>query len=215
MDNSGNVIHIIGGDEADNRDHKPIAATGCEYGVGSGGNAVAKMFFKTEMCRNVLSGRTCPNDSNCRFAHSIEELRIPEPNYQEFGRADEDYDRTYKIRHCKKFYSESGCPLGDKCSFRHDELIKGRESTTIVLGRGYGVPLEATLPPLAPRPPVLGPPPPLAPLPPPKPISPLTLKPMNWRTRICKKWEYSGFCPFGSSCVFAHGEGGILYFNNL
>ncbi|XP_078440715.1 zinc finger CCCH domain-containing protein 56-like [Wolffia australiana] len=32
-------------------------------------------------------------------------------------------------------------------------------------------------------------------------------KPSNWKTRICNKWETTGFCPFGSKCHFAHGSG--------
>ncbi|KAJ0857379.1 putative transcription factor C3H family [Helianthus annuus] len=31
------------------------------------------------------------------------------------------------------------------------------------------------------------------------------LKPSNWKTRICNKWEQTGYCPFGSKCHFAHG----------
>ncbi|GKA12305.1 copia protein [Tanacetum coccineum] len=33
-----------------------------------------------------------------------------------------------------------------------------------------------------------------------------TVKPLNWRTRNCTKWEYSGYCKFGSKWVFAHGD---------
>ncbi|EOA27724.1 hypothetical protein CARUB_v10023877mg [Capsella rubella] len=32
-----------------------------------------------------------------------------------------------------------------------------------------------------------------------------TLKPPNWKTRICNKWEITGYCPFGTNCHFAHG----------
>ncbi|EFH57655.1 zinc finger (CCCH-type) family protein [Arabidopsis lyrata subsp. lyrata] len=32
-----------------------------------------------------------------------------------------------------------------------------------------------------------------------------TLKPPNWKTRICNKWETTGYCPFGTNCHFAHG----------
>ncbi|KAG6434418.1 hypothetical protein SASPL_106051 [Salvia splendens] len=31
------------------------------------------------------------------------------------------------------------------------------------------------------------------------------LKPSNWKTSICNKWELTGYCPFGSKCHFAHG----------
>ncbi|AEC09108.1 unnamed protein product [Arabidopsis thaliana] len=32
-----------------------------------------------------------------------------------------------------------------------------------------------------------------------------TLKSPNWKTRICNKWQTTGYCPFGSHCHFAHG----------
>lgn len=35
----------------------------------------------------------------------------------------------------------------------------------------------------------------------------VTGKPMNWRTRICVKWE-EGSCPYGDKCHFAHGAHG-------
>ncbi|KAM7257240.1 hypothetical protein ACFE04_012981 [Oxalis oulophora] len=142
--------------------------------------AIGKMFFKTKLCCKFRAG-TCPYVTNCNFAHSIEELRRPPPNWQEIVAAHEeekgggsgtsvvveppreefqipalgyggDSQRSYKGRHCKKFYTEEGCPYGDSCTFLHDEQSKNREST-----------------------------------------------------RICNKWELTGYCPFGNKCHFAHG----------
>jgi hypothetical protein len=36
-------------------------------------------------------------------------------------------------------------------------------------------------------------------------------KPSNWKTRICNKWEMTGYCPFGSKCHFAHGAAGEFH----
>ena len=30
--------------------------------------------------------------------------------------------------------------------------------------------------------------------------------PLKWKTEICHYWEMYGFCKFGDSCAFAHGE---------
>jgi hypothetical protein len=168
------------------------------------------MFFKTKLCCKFRAG-TCPYVTNCNFAHGMEELRKPPPNWQEIVSAHEEATekreehqipimtsagdvagdgggsaqggRAYKGRHCKKFYTEEGCPYGDACTFLHDEQSKARESVAISLspsvgGGGYnaasanGVQVQ---------------------------------KPSNWKTRICNKWEMTGYCPFGSKCHFAHG----------
>ncbi|KAF5734303.1 Zinc finger CCCH domain-containing protein 56 [Tripterygium wilfordii] len=197
-------------------------------GQESKSKAIGKMFFKTKLCCKFRAG-TCPYITNCNFAHSMEELRRPPPNWQEIVAAHEDEkgvqlepreefqipsygvetQRSYKGRHCKKFYTEEGCPYGDNCTFLHDEQSKYRESVAISLGpggygggggggggsggsgggsstgggggggggggAGAGVDSAANV------------------------------KPSNWKTRICNKWELTGYCPFGSKCHFAHG----------
>ncbi|OMO93300.1 Zinc finger, CCCH-type [Corchorus olitorius] len=151
--------------------------------LNSRSKAIGKMFFKTKLCCKFRAG-TCPYITNCNFAHSIEELRRPPPNWQEIVAAHEEEkgnlgepreefqipslgsssftgesQRSYKGRHCKKFYTEEGCPYGDNCTFLHDEQSKNRESVAISLGPGG----------------------------------------------ICNKWELTGYCPFGNKCHFAHG----------
>ncbi|XP_057780530.1 zinc finger CCCH domain-containing protein 12-like [Salvia miltiorrhiza] len=187
---------------------------GSNSGDGAASNrskAIGKMFYKTKLCCKFRAG-TCPYITNCNFAHSVEELRKPPDNWQEIVAAHEEErasssepreefqipivgvsdetQRSYKGRHCKKFYTEEGCPYGENCTFLHDEQSKARESVAISLGpgsgngngngngggSGYGASAS-------------GP----------------TLKPSNWKTRICNKWELTGYCPFGSKCHFAHG----------
>lgn len=164
--------------------------------------AIGKMFHRTKLCCKFRAG-TCPYVTNCNFAHSIEELRKPPPNWQEIMAAHEeeqaassepreefqipsvgsgvDTQRSYKGRHCKKFYSEEGCPYGENCTYLHDELSKARESDAISLGPGIGGGYSGAS---------VG----------------STLKPLSWKTRICNKWEMTGYCPFGSKCHFAHGS---------
>ncbi|GFZ17135.1 zinc finger (CCCH-type) family protein [Actinidia rufa] len=101
----------------------------------SSSKAIGKMFFKTKMCCKFRA-ETCPYITNCNFAHSIEELRRPPPNWQAIVYIGET-PRSYKGRHCKKFYSKEGCPYGDNCTFLHDEQSKSRESVAISLGPGF------------------------------------------------------------------------------
>lgn len=132
---------------------------GSDSAVSSRSKAIGKMFFKTKLCCKFRAG-TCPYVTNCNFAHSIEELRRPPPNWQEIVAAHEEEkgvasepreefqipslgssgfsgesQRSYKGRHCKKFYTEEGCPYGDSCTFLHDEQSKNRESVAISLDR--------------------------------------------------------------------------------
>uniref|UniRef100_A0A1J3GD84 Zinc finger CCCH domain-containing protein 12 n=1 Tax=Noccaea caerulescens TaxID=107243 RepID=A0A1J3GD84_NOCCA len=155
---------------------------------GSLSSEIGKSFFKTKLCCKFRSG-TCPYDaSSCHFAHSVEELRRPPSNRQETAaetreefKIPAESGRSYKGRHCKKFYSGEGCPYGESCTFLHDEASKNRESLAISLGpRGYGATDDGSN------------------------VAQI-LKPPNWKTRICNKWEITGYCPFGTNCHFAHG----------
>ncbi|KAG9158093.1 hypothetical protein Leryth_000258 [Lithospermum erythrorhizon] len=169
--------------------------------------AIGKMFYKTKLCGKFRAG-VCPYITNCNFAHGLEELRRPPPNWQEIVAAHEgerpssltaelreehqiptidspdsrlESQRSNKGRHCKKFYTEEGCPYGESCTFLHDEQSRTRESVAISVTPTVGsaftnIENGQTL-----------------------------LKPSNWKTRICNKWETTGYCPFGSKCHFAHG----------
>ncbi|CAA0813625.1 Zinc finger CCCH domain-containing protein 12 [Striga hermonthica] len=171
--------------------------------------AIGKMFYKTKLCCKFRVG-TCPYITNCNFAHSIEELRKPPPNWQEIVAAhDEDHrgatsepreeyqipilgvgdERSYKGRHCKKFYTEEGCPYGESCSFLHDEQSRARESVAISLGPGSGGGGGSGGPGHGNN----------------NNGNQSVVKPSNWKTRICNKWELTGYCPFGNKCHFAHG----------
>ncbi|KAL8142680.1 hypothetical protein V2J09_015712 [Rumex salicifolius] len=196
--------------------------------------AIGRMFFKTKLCSKFRAG-VCPYITNCNFAHGMEELRRPPPNWQDIVAAHDEErgvpveqreehqiptvtsteprgetQRSYKGRHCKKFYTEEGCPYGYNCTFLHDEQSRSRESVAISVspsvgggGGGYagaGVVLggggggggdgggssSGVV--------VVG-----------GGGGGANEKPSNWKTRICNKWETTGNCPFGSKCHFAHG----------
>ncbi|KAK1307456.1 Zinc finger CCCH domain-containing protein 56 [Acorus calamus] len=157
----GDVVTIRTGPDYPNKKPRNNNGGSSESGGGSGGRskAIGRMFFKTKLCCKFRAG-TCPYITNCNFAHGIEELRKPPPNWQEIVASSSQDDpsavdpaappreehqipsivssgiggesqRSYKGRHCKKFYTEEGCPYGDMCTFLHDEQSKARESVAI------------------------------------------------------------------------------------
>lgn len=178
---------------------------------GGKSKGTGRMFFKTKLCCKFRAG-TCPYSTNCNFAHGMEELRKPPPNWQEIVAAQEedraqraerrgenqipcvsssgagsDSQRFHKTRHCKKFYTDEGCPYGDRCNFVHDDQSRSREYVAISLaptptpgnGNGTGNGNNGG--------------------------NGSFQRPSNWKTRICNKWETTGHCPFGDKCHFAHG----------
>ncbi|KAK8952750.1 Zinc finger CCCH domain-containing protein 56 [Platanthera guangdongensis] len=111
------------------------------------------MFFKTNWPQIVAAA----DGDGRREEHQIP---IPTSSAGMF-----DGQRSYKGRHCKKFYTDEGCSYGDMCSFLHDEQSKDRVS-----GCSGSIQRHS-----------------------------------NWKTRICNKWEMTGYCPFDTKCHFAHG----------
>ncbi|KAL9242423.1 hypothetical protein vseg_016418 [Gypsophila vaccaria] len=196
-----------------------------------------RIFFKTRHCVKFRMGQ-CKNGENCNFAHGDDDLRQPPPNWQELvsGRADEwgnsngngngngnegwedDDDRIiHKMKLCKRYYNGEECPYGERCNFLHKDPPKfrdvapppprfrdgPRESSAISIG--------TTGPPMVPRAPdsfevnrgagnlnVNG------------DASRGNARPVYWKTRICMKFETTGYCPFGNTCHFAHGQAELL-----
>ncbi|KAK8535177.1 hypothetical protein V6N13_081316 [Hibiscus sabdariffa] len=179
------------------------------------------IFFKTRMCAKFRLG-TCRNGEGCNFAHGIEDLRQPPPNWQELGGGREEerpsgnWDDDQKIIHrmklCKKFYNGEECPYGDRCNFLHedpskfrDDVGRFRESSAISIGTtgppaGHGTVLDQSE---GNRPVIIG-------------YSDAfrgNTKPVYWKTRLCMKWETTGHCPFGEKCHFAHGQAELKSMN--
>ncbi|XP_004508522.1 zinc finger CCCH domain-containing protein 39 isoform X2 [Cicer arietinum] len=167
------------------------------------------IFFKTRICVKFKLG-SCRNGENCNFAHGVEDIRKPPPNWQELvgsrndeqlhalvaGNWDDDQKIIHKMKLCKKFYNGEECPYGDKCNFLHEDPAKfrddsrnSRESTTISIGtngspKSYGDGtnnLDGN-----------------------RAVNKQT-KGTYWKTKLCLKWEHTGHCPFGDDCHFAHG----------
>ncbi|KAF5191856.1 Zinc finger ccch domain-containing protein [Thalictrum thalictroides] len=164
-----------------------------------------KLFYKTRLCEKYREG-TCPYDPNCKFAHGIEDLRRPPPNWQEIVGTQVDDDLKIITRHklCKTFCNGEVCPYGERCIYHHEDPGKYkeesrlfRESSVISISTaGTSLDNEAR-----------------------SNHSDaintaqsnvdtnwVNSKPVSWKTRMCNKWwETSGNCPFGDQCNFAHG----------
>ncbi|KAG0562574.1 hypothetical protein KC19_9G156700 [Ceratodon purpureus] len=203
-------------------------------GAGAGavgrGRGMGSIFYKTKLCSRFRSGN-CPYNSNCNFAHGMEELRKPPPGWEEFvasqelpppppsqssgqgGSASSDSQvRFHKTRPCKKYFGEGNCPYGDKCNFLHEEqsvprAVREAREAAVAAASGSAV---------------------FAASPKGESVVPATngnsketggggvstpagsatsnARPSNWKTRLCNKWETTGHCPFGDKCHFAHGS---------
>nr|XP_010914904.1 zinc finger CCCH domain-containing protein 39-like [Elaeis guineensis] len=140
------------------------------------------MFFKTRLCQKFKTG-SCLWGNNCNFAHGIEELRQPPPNWQEFVAEERvngsDRQRMHKNKICRKFFNRQVCPYGDRCTFLHVQ----RESSGMAMGPMAGPDSVGGFSSAA-------------------DCNGSNQKP---KAKICYKWETTGHCSFGERCIFAHG----------
>lgn len=140
------------------------------------------MFFKTRLCQKFKTG-SCPWGNNCNFAHGIEELRPPPPNWQELV---SDQQSMHKKKICRKFYNGEVCPYGDRCIYLH--VV--RESFGMAMGSMAGPDRIGGFSSAADR-------------------NGSNQKP---KVNICYKWLTTGHCFFGERCIFAHGLAGNLHY---
>lgn len=139
----------------------------------------------------------------------MDELRKPPPGWEDMVGVQDmsavsggstavpssaDSLRFRRTRRCKKYYSDEGCPYGERCNFLHDDQAKARESNAISLGPTTSNPAGGSGGGNG---------------------NGGNERPSNWKTRMCNKWEMTGHCPFGQKCNFAHGLAGIYHFPYL
>ncbi|KAK4418633.1 Zinc finger CCCH domain-containing protein 56 [Sesamum alatum] len=163
--------------------------------------AFGMLFRKTKLCCKFQVG-ACSFNEKCNFAHSIEELRQPPPTWQQVVSAhkeeqgsqlearevtqillvgsNDETQGSKTSQQCMKLCGEEGCPYGENCNLIHHEDSKDREHVAICLLPGTGGSYRGSQ-------------------------SKSTLNSANWKTRLCNKWESTGYCPFRSRCHFAHG----------
>ncbi|KAL2338344.1 hypothetical protein Fmac_012790 [Flemingia macrophylla] len=178
------------------------------------------IFFKTRICAKFRIG-ACRNGENCNFAHGIEDMRQPPPNWQDLvglhneerqlppSNWDDDEKIIHKMKLCKKYYNGEECSYGDKCSFLHegpskfrDDSGRFRESTAISIGtngspKSYN---DATSVLESNKAANIG-----------LNVPRGNGKPTYWRTKLCTKFEITGHCTYGDDCHFAHGQAGYVW----
>uniref|UniRef100_A0A8R1HRJ9 C3H1-type domain-containing protein n=1 Tax=Caenorhabditis japonica TaxID=281687 RepID=A0A8R1HRJ9_CAEJA len=68
--------------------------------------------FKTALCDSYRRNQTCSYGENCRFAHGVHELRLPQhPRGRNHPK--------YKTVLCDKFSTTGTCKYGTRCQFIH------------------------------------------------------------------------------------------------
>jgi hypothetical protein len=127
--------------------------------------------YRTKMCNSVSSGQSCRNGLECPFAHTPDQLRVPECPYGNLcDKVVQKLDGTWhnnKLRRCTARHpGETDTTLNDRT-----------KKQLLILKRPTDIPPSSIV--LEPQPIVLAPPPPpivLAP-PPPPPPQPIVLAP--------------------------------------
>ncbi|KAL1460832.1 hypothetical protein WDU94_012775 [Cyamophila willieti] len=81
--------------------------------------------FKTEMCRLYDEMGHCKFDTDCKFAHGPEELRMVFRHPR------------YRTKYCENYHNNAYCPYGPRCYFIHEDKT-GRKSSLEGEVSGYG-----------------------------------------------------------------------------
>lgn len=97
-----------------------------------GSKGTSHIFYKTRMCAKFLEG-TCRNGEHCTFAHGVEDLREPPPNWQDLlhvmdRELNEDKEKMHRMKIFKILYDGEECPYGHKCKFHLEPHPNLRET---------------------------------------------------------------------------------------
>ncbi len=83
--------------------------------------------YKTQRCKNIDNGATCPRGADCNFAHTPEELRSPPSlggtaaNGNANGNNIMKRKANAKTVLCQNFQAMGDCQYGNSCTFAHGE----------------------------------------------------------------------------------------------
>ncbi|XP_022883196.1 zinc finger CCCH domain-containing protein 39-like [Olea europaea var. sylvestris] len=178
------------------------------------------IFYKTRICAKFSEG-TCKNGEHCTYAHGVEDLRNPPPNWQELVRGkkrgtenfSDDQRMTHRTKICYLFYNGLECRYGKKCKFLHERPMKFLTDISKQKRESVVVSIGTTRPDLINKSdyaqPDYG-----------KNVSNSSdnfqAKTAFRKMKLGCKWEI-GQCPSGETCHFAHDKSGIfsLSYSNL
>lgn len=162
------------------------------------------IFYKTRLCAKHNRGN-CLNGEKCTFAHGLEELHEPPPNWKEHVH-DRRINRAVKF--CRNLLLKKKCPFGEKCNFVH-QIPNNTEIARLL-------PLNISAPSITPAGPMLEQRKDTGQTRLIKHLSSSDALLVNknrkracLKTKMCPKWESTGGCPFGGNCHYAHGQSGM------
>lgn len=159
------------------------------------------IFYKTRLCEKFVYGN-CSKAEKCKFAHGLEDLHEPPPNWKQNVSANGKRGKINpRMKFCKNFISEKECPYGEKCKFLHQVACNTEVARPL--------PINISSPSIETTGPILDQT---------RPNKHLTCsdalvvnrKLACFKTKMCTKWEITGQCPFEERCHFAHGHSGML-----
>ncbi|KAK4362209.1 hypothetical protein RND71_017450 [Anisodus tanguticus] len=141
-------------------------------------------------CLQFKRWGSCAYGDKCRYVHITGPTYGPSMNIG-----------VGKTEPCRFFTSVRGCPYGNECQYLHErnrnvESGKGeyRESSAIRIATSGNEWRSKTTNSGTP----------------PEPKRSVDFRTKFLKTRICTKWKKNGSCSYGSTCQFAHGQGGLF-----
>ena len=148
------------------------------------------IFFKTRLCNSFTQHGYCSKGNGCGFAHGNAELRLPPPNWQEIIRNSDKFGNPpqNRIPNQQLFYNgDQGWGQyqyrdNTSATMEFSEYSGHGEQQMMVGGgnvnAGGGI------------------------------NSDHRSRSAFWKTKLCSKFNNTGFCPYGGNCQYAHGEAG-------
>jgi len=161
-------------------------ATRCNFVHEMGEHRPAKhsvpSLYKTRLCRTFMERGSCPYGDKCDFAHGTNDL---------------SYDITkhpkYRTKLCRSFQETGTCIYGDRCCFSHSLTRSGPDlelspSQPKIDQPGNTLQLKTNQSSNE------------------NPTSSKHQENNQAKKQICKRWKFTGKCPFGKHCIFSHNS---------
>ena len=178
------------------------------YGIKKSGDTNDfKTKWKTEICHYWEMNHYCKYGDNCAFAHGENELKNRKISF------------NYKTKPCKQVFEIGFCPYGSRCQFSHKKEFENnknnKNSISYLNSISNFLKSEKISEELLKRPRLL------------------TFEnifhsqigeakenrklSMNYKTKLCKQFFETGYCPYGSRCQFSHKKEHVYinYINSI
>lgn len=140
--------------------------------------------YKTRLCRTFMERASCPYGDKCDFAHGTNDL---------------SYDITkhpkYRTKLCRSFQETGSCIYGDRCCFSHslprsepemqpNQLVNQPEPESVITLQNKTGPQPSNE----------------------NPTISKHQENNQAKKQVCRRWKFTGKCPFGKHCIFSHNS---------